>query len=136
MILEDALRHSRGALEAGLSDTQTTDSDIALQTRALFLARVQYQSEMLDLLWPNVVPLQSHILPRPAVFLDYVPLVRHMAWIDDGFEKTGEWDTSIHPRSGRPMRGSARTPYERQLTLSERQREIISTTHLDGFNRD
>lgn len=135
-ILEDVLRHSRGALEAAHPELQPKESNIALQTRALFRARAQYQSEMLDLLWPNIISLQSQLLPRPSVFLEYVPFLRHMAWIDDGFEKNGGWDTSINRRSGRPVRESARAPYERQLTLSDRQRDVISNTHLDELCGD
>lgn len=128
------MRFSRGILEASKSSrwTNSTVDSTAFQTRALFRARVGYQSQMLELLWPKLVPLQSHLLPRPAVFLDYVPWIRHMAQIDDTYEQTGSWDTTINPRSRRPIRNGTHTAYERQLSLSGDERRIIATTQLEG----
>jgi hypothetical protein len=85
---------------------------------------------MLDLLWPGLIPLQSHLLPRPAVFLDYVPWVRYMAQVDDAYELAGDWEANVNPRSGRMTRNSVKGSYERQLTLSDHQRGILTTTRL------
>jgi len=133
IIYEDIIRHSYGILDGPRPTVNVTTT---FKKRALFRARVEYQSKMLDLLWPELVPLQSHLLPRPAVFLDYVPYVRYMAEIDDNYEQTGDWEASINPRSGRTTRNSRRGSYERQLTLSDYQREIIATTRLEGFGHD
>ena len=70
------------------------------------------------------------------MFLDYVPYVKYMAHIDDVYERTGDWEASVNPRSGRPIRNSTRGSYERQLTLSDHQREIIAATRLDEFEVD
>jgi hypothetical protein len=134
MIYEDMIHYSRVILEAR-HNTRGTNSRPShgptFQTRALFRSRVEYQSKMLALLWPTVVSLQSHLLPRPAVFLDYIPWVRYMAHIDDMYERAGDWEANVNARSGRMTRNSAKGVYERQLTLSEHQRGIIAATRLD-----
>jgi hypothetical protein len=136
MICEDAISRSRGILEANHDTRPKATSNAAFQTRALFRARVEYQSKMIGLLWPGLVPLQSHLLPRPAVFLDYVPWVRHMAQVDDAFELAGDWEANVNARSGRMTRNRAKGSYERQLTLSDYQRGVIAATRLDGFGPD
>jgi hypothetical protein len=136
MICEDAIGCSRGILEASYDTRLTANNSTTFRTRALFRARVEYQSKMLSLLWPGLVPLQSHLLPRPAVFLDYVPWVRNMAQIDDAYELAGDWEANVNPRSGRMTRNSGKGTYERQLTLSEHQRGIIVATRLGGFGPD
>jgi hypothetical protein len=54
-----------------------------------------------------------------------------MATIDDALEAAGGWDASIISRTGRSTRNSGKTSYERQLTLSDKQREIIATTRIE-----
>lgn len=88
---------------------------------------------MLDLLDLELIPLQSHLLPRPAVFLDYVPWIRTMAQIDDVLEAAGGWGTDIKPRPGRSTRNSGRTSYARQLTLTDKQREIVAKTRFNDL---
>lgn len=135
MIYEDIIRQSRGTLEVcNATPPAVTSAKVgraAFETHGLFCARVDYQSQMLDLL--ELMPLQSHLLPRPAVFLDYVPWIRNMAQIDDALEAAGGWDPHANPRSGRLTRNSGRTSYERQLTLSDKQREIVATTRFNDI---
>lgn len=131
MICEEVLRYSRGILEASHNTRPAATSSIAFQTRALFRARTEYQTKMLDLLWPGLVPVHSHLLPRPAVFLDYIPWVRYMVQVDDIYEQTGDWEANVNPRSGRMTRSGAKGSYERQLTLSDHQRGIIAGTRLE-----
>jgi hypothetical protein len=134
VIYEDIIRQSRGTLEVCNTTppplTSTKIDRAAFETRGLFRARVDYQSQMLDLLSLELIPLQSHLLPRPAVFLDYVPWIRNMAQIDDALEAAGGWDANTNSRPGRSTRNSGRTSYERQLTLSDKQREIVATTRF------
>lgn len=132
-MLEDTIRVSRGTLAIG-STTDINPTSEVPSPRGLFRARARHQSQMLDLLWPDLVPIQTHLLPRPAVFLDYVPWIRCMAKIDDAFEISGDWESlNVNPttRSGRPSRTAARSSsYVRQLTLLANQRAIIAATAL------
>ena len=126
MILEDAIRVSRGTLALGLVNPggETPSS------RGLYCARARHQSQILELLRPDLVPIQKHFIS--TVFLDYVPWIRCMVEIDDAFEKSGDWETKPITRTGRPSRTAGRSwTYVRQLTLSDNQRAIVAAT---GFN--
>ena len=126
-MIEDTIRASRGTLALGLINPVGE----APSSRGLFCARARHQSQMLELLRPDLVPIQTHLVP--TVFVDYVPWIRRMVEIDDGFEKSGDWESLNLNRSGRPSRTAARSSsYVRQLTLSDNQRAIIAATVLEG----
>ena len=123
---EDTIRVSRGTLALGLINP----AGEAPSSCGLFCARARHQSQILELLRPDLIPIQTQLVP--TVFLDYVPWIRCMVEIDDTLEKSRDWESLTITRTGRPSRTAARSlTYVRQLTLSENQRDIIAATALE-----
>lgn len=90
------------------------------------LHRIKYIRTLLPLLDP-IIPLSSHLLPHPSLFVDYMPVIRHMVQIDDirhseyeAAKAAGEDVRNF--KTGRPMRLTAwmgKEGFTRQLEVDE-----------------
>lgn len=94
----------------------------------LNVARSRYLTEALHYLDP-MIPLDTHLLPHPCIFLDYAPAVRNMVRIDDNLEreedaKAVRGDPVMSRQTGRVIRVTSvaaqeRGKYVRQMAGSE-----------------
>lgn len=71
-----------------------------------------------------IIPLDSHLLPNPIVFLEYIPAIQNMVRIDDELEKADAEDLATgrqrkNRKTGRAMRitslMAANPSYVRQM---------------------
>jgi hypothetical protein len=113
----ELLRGSQ-SLVANVGEAHRTKAATALQTRALFRSRMAYQSKLLGAL--GMIPLSAPLLPRPAVFLDYVPWIRYMLEAEEQSE-----------RQGRLTANSLRS--QRWVSISEQDQRALESTALRGL---
>lgn len=104
----------------------------ALRTRALFGARVRYQSQIGGVL-AAILPLAAPLIPRPEIHLDYEPWIRNMVESDDREEEQQIHTAEIQrlQRPGRLTRNSSSRRYVRMIDITEGQREALRATSLD-----
>ncbi|KII95183.1 hypothetical protein PLICRDRAFT_34020 [Plicaturopsis crispa FD-325 SS-3] len=141
-IAQAAMRHSRGILDAPSRAGETSRKLPSLlpDARALFRARVEYQSRMLQVLDTALVPLSGPLMPRPALYLEYVPWIRHMVHTDDVLDEAarsgnhGEAAVEGNDSRKRRTRNSRRTEYVRQISLTDEQRSALDSTKLTSFD--
>lgn len=101
--------------------------------------RQQYQKSTLVFLDP-LIPLDSHLLPNPILFLDYIPAISWMTRIDDVLQAQDAADvqagrTRVNRKTGRVQRVTAggHQGYVRQMVgeLDEGELEAVGRCRLD-----
>jgi hypothetical protein len=112
----DILGRSRASLVGAETPLEAAE---APDTRATYHARVQYQSEMM-LVLGRLLPLYAPLLPRPTVFLDYIPWIRHMVAADDVNEAQPAISAVLR-RPGRTTRNSNQQRYVRWISFEDEQ---------------
>ncbi|KAI5833086.1 hypothetical protein K523DRAFT_349263 [Schizophyllum commune Tattone D] len=99
--------------------------------RALFRARVENAERVSRL---RGIPVLASAGGGEALFLDYLPYVRHMAATDDELERLAMSGagTGGGVTRGRTTRNSLRAQYIRTVDLTEGQREALAASALVG----
>ncbi|KAI5893336.1 uncharacterized protein SCHCODRAFT_02501161 [Schizophyllum commune H4-8] len=97
--------------------------------RALFRARVENAERVARL---RGIPVLASAGGDEALFLDYLPYVRHMAATDDALERLAMSGAGGGVARGRTTRNSLRAQYVRTVDLTEGQREALAATALVG----
>jgi hypothetical protein len=115
-IAETAILLSRGAFGERPPIIECTNT---FPKCGLFRARVAYQGKMMTIL-ENLVPPP---VCRPSVYLDYEPWIRIMVGVEDMLEQEGGGKLRARKTRGQPK-------YERQITLSGTQRELLTETMM------
>ncbi|GHJ89095.1 hypothetical protein NliqN6_5497 [Naganishia liquefaciens] len=102
--------------------------------------RQTYQATTLEFLDP-LIPLDSHLLPHPAIFLDYIPHISWMTRIDDTLAAQDATDVQagrsrVNRKTGRMQRVTAGgyQGYVRQMAggLGETQLEAVRRCRLEA----
>lgn len=124
-VAHEFLDRARNTLD-GMANPAHEFSD----TRALFQARGQYQAEMVYIL-DGIIPLGAPLLPQQAVFLDYIPWLRHIKATEDAQECQNAAAATAAVQAGRKMRATKNSlRWERSLRLDLSQRECLSRNGL------
>ena len=99
--------------------------------RALFRARVENAERVSRL---RGIPVLASAGGGEALFLDYLPYVRHMAATDDALERVAMSGAGAGGgvTRGRTTRNSLRAQYVRTVDLTEGQREALAASALVG----
>jgi hypothetical protein len=116
-----------------LAESATTSMSAAetFKSSSLFQARTTFQSQLLNVL-DRVVPLSAPQIPRPAVFLDYVPFIRQMVAADDIVERQYR---ELFERGSRVTRNSHKEELPaRWISLSDEHRQILEATKFKGLD--
>jgi hypothetical protein len=104
--------------------------------------RQRYQQAVLPFLDP-LIPLESHLLPSPILFLDHIPAISWMTHIDDVLQDADRADAEagrprFNRRSGREIRRithhfSSNQAYVRQMQgeLGESELQAVRDCRLD-----
>jgi hypothetical protein len=124
LISRSLVQRSRQSLVARVGAVPVMKATSALQARALFRSHVAYQSRLVRAL--GIIPLSAPLLPRPAIFLDYLPWIRHMISAEDAEELR----EASRRKSGRQTRNSQRR--ERIIAIAEEHRVDIALTAFTG----
>lgn len=134
-----------------LMDTSLTFPDAAFSGSRLFADRAAYQAKTL-LFLEQLLAASSPLLPRPAIFLDYVPWITTMVRFDDAEEQAederirelraaSQSDGALGPGKLRQTRNSLRRlvgaesrqwggKFSRYLDLDEEMINIVHETAL------
>ncbi|KAJ9112056.1 hypothetical protein QFC22_006350 [Naganishia vaughanmartiniae] len=136
---EDEIEETIKGLAATMAGTYDWLKDSFMQDLAI--ARQRYQEATLAFLDP-MIPLDSHLLPNPILFLDIIPAISVMTHIDDALQAADLADAAagrkrVNRRTGREMRitsyFSGNQAYIRQMSgaLEESELQAIRDCRLD-----